>query len=97
MPEANFSKVGHGPQMGQNEFALVFLWFLHVFLSCFIAHTESKWDMEVLACFRPGFGTPYVRKCEEKTALCKIIFCKFRSFYGLKEKVSSIHYTTEIT
>jgi len=53
--EAIIPKVGHGPKMGQNESALVFLWLSHLFHWYFIAHTQSQWDMEVLACFRPVF------------------------------------------
>ena len=51
-------KVGHGPKMGQYGFdrACVSVGFL--FLLCFIAHSyeaNGGTDMEVLACFRPGF------------------------------------------
>jgi len=44
--------------------ALVFLWFLQLFLSCFIAHTQSQRDIGVLACFKPVFF--FLRKACER-------------------------------
>ena len=51
-------KVGHGPKMGQNGFDRACVSVVLLFLLCFTAHSyEANWgtDMEVLACFRPGF------------------------------------------
>jgi len=58
MPEAVVPKVGHGPKMGQNEFDRACVSVVFLFLLCFIAHSyeaNGGTDMEVLACFRPGF------------------------------------------
>jgi len=58
MSEAIVPKVGHGPKMGKTDLtAHVFLEFSYSF--CFIAYSyeanNGGTDMEVLACFRPGF------------------------------------------
>ena len=58
MPEAVVPKVGHGPKMGQNGFDRACVSVVFLFLLCFIAHSYEAYggtDMEVLACFRPGF------------------------------------------
>ena len=58
MPEAIVPKVGHGPKMGQNGFDRACISVVFLFLLCFIAHSYEATggtDMEVLACFRPGF------------------------------------------
>ena len=58
MPEAVVPKVGHGPKMGQNGFDRACVSVVFLFLLCFIAHSceaNGGTDMEVLACFRPGF------------------------------------------
>jgi len=50
--------VGHGPKMGQNGFDRACVSVVFLFLLCFIAHSyeaDGGTDMEVLACFRPGF------------------------------------------
>jgi len=64
MPEAIVPKVGHRPKMGQYGFDRACFSVVFLFLLCFIAHlyeANGGTDMEVLACFRPGFycgGTP---------------------------------------
>jgi len=58
LPEAIVPKVGHGPEMGQNGFDRACVSVVFLFLLCFIAHSyeaNGGTDMEVLACFRPGF------------------------------------------
>jgi len=59
MPEAIVPKVGHGPKMGQYGFDRACFSVVFLFLLCFIAHlyeANGGTDMEVLACFRPGFS-----------------------------------------
>jgi len=58
LPEAIVPKVGHGPKMGQYGFDCAWFFVVFLFLLCFIAHlyeANGGRDMEVLACFRPGF------------------------------------------
>jgi len=58
LPEAIVPKVGHGPKMGQYGFDCAWFFVVFLFLLCFIAHlyeANGGTDMEVLACFRPGF------------------------------------------
>jgi len=57
MPGANVPKKEHGPTVGQSEIdcacvSVIFTIIPPVFYSPYI---RSQWDMEVLACFRPGF------------------------------------------
>jgi len=58
LPEAIVPKVGHGHKWDKTDLiALLFLW-VFLFRLCFIAHSyeaNGRMDMEVLACFRPGF------------------------------------------
>jgi len=59
LPEAIVPKVGHGPKIGQYGFDRAFFSVVFLFLLCFIAHlyeVNRGKDMEVLACFRPGFS-----------------------------------------
>jgi len=58
LPEAIVPKVGHGLKMGQYGFDRACFSVVFLFLLCFIAHlyeANGGTDMEVLACFRPGF------------------------------------------
>jgi len=58
LPEAIVPKVGHGPKMGQYGFDRACFSVVYLSLLCFIAHlyeANGGTDMEVLACFRPGF------------------------------------------
>jgi len=58
LPEAIVPKVGHGPKMGQYGFDRVCFSVFFLLILCFIAHlyeANGGTDMEVLACFRPGF------------------------------------------
>jgi len=59
--------VGHGPKMGrQNGFDRACVSVVFLFLLCFIAHSYEAdgggADMEVLACFRPGFYVEMLMK-----------------------------------
>jgi len=59
LPEAIVPKVGHGPKMGQYGFDRACFSVVYLFLLCFTAHlyeANGGTDMEVLACFRPGFS-----------------------------------------
>jgi len=70
LPEAIVPKVGHGPKMGQYGFDRACFSVVYLFLLCFIAHlydANGGTDMEVLACFRPGFlRWAYVQPCHSK-------------------------------
>jgi len=58
LPEAIVPKLGHGPKMGQFGFDRACVSVVFLFLLCFIAYlyeANGGTDMEVLACFRPGF------------------------------------------
>jgi len=58
LPEAIVPKVGHGPKMGRNGFDRACVSVVFLFLLRFIAYSyeaNGETDMEVLACFRPGF------------------------------------------
>ena len=58
LPEAIVPKVGQRSKMGQNGFDRACVSVIFLFLLCFIAHSyeaNGGTDMEVLACFRPGF------------------------------------------
>ena len=63
LPEVVVPKVGHGPKMGQNGFDRGCVSVVFLFLLCFIAHSyeaNERTDMEVLACFRPGFISCFI-------------------------------------
>ena len=77
LPETIVPKVGHGPKMGQYVFDRAWFSVVFLFRLCFIAHlyeANGGTDMEVLACFRPGFLIPRGRVglvlawCAERTA-----------------------------
>jgi len=58
LPEAIVPKVGHGLKMGQYGFDRACFSVVFLFLLCFIAYlyeANGGTDMEVSACFRPGF------------------------------------------
>jgi len=58
LPEAIVLKVGQRPKMGQNGFDRACVYEVFLFLFCFLAHSyeaNGGTDMEVWACFRPGF------------------------------------------
>jgi len=71
LPEAIVPKVGHGPKMGQYGFDRARFSVVFLFLLCFIAHlyeANGGTDMEVLACFRPGFFVVSVLAKKENSA-----------------------------
>jgi len=51
--------------------SLVCLWY--VFLSCFIAKTQSQWEINALACFRPGFVS-LLATCCRSDQRCEVRF-----------------------
>jgi len=68
LSEAIVPKLGHGPKMGQIGFDRACVSVVFLFLLCFIAHSyeaNGGTDMEVLACFRPGFSAWLVCVCEK--------------------------------
>jgi len=59
LPEAIVPKVGHGPKMGQYGFDRACFFCGFPIPLVFLAHlyeANGGTDMEVLACFRPGFS-----------------------------------------